>query len=58
MRHNSVGCQNRSHGHQSDPLTGECTHCSWETAQASYPAVVKAYQNHLRENHHDVWVRS
>ncbi|PSQ32287.1 hypothetical protein BRD06_00220 [Halobacteriales archaeon QS_9_67_15] len=41
-----------------EPLTGQCEHCSWHTAQSSYSAVVEAYHDHLRENHHDAWVRA
>ncbi len=40
-----------------EPLTGRCDHCDWETVQSSHSAVVEAYQNHLREHHHDAWVR-
>ena len=56
-RRNSVGCQTSPNDHQSEPLTGQCDHCSWHTVQDSYPAIVNAYQDHLRENHHDAWVR-
>jgi hypothetical protein len=56
-----LGCADHEtgpHRHQAEPLTGECDHCSWHTVQESYPAIVKAYQDHLREHHHDAWVRT
>ena len=53
-----VGCRANSHRDRSEPLSGECERCSWHTVQDSYPALVKAYQDHLRENHHNIWVRS
>jgi hypothetical protein len=59
MRRSENGTRGRGcHRTGSEPLTGECDHCQWQTAQSSYPAVVKAYQDHLREHHHDVWVRT
>jgi hypothetical protein len=53
-----IAVSKRPHRHPSEPLTGECDHCEWHTAQDSYSAVVVAYQDHLRKEHHDVWVRT
>jgi hypothetical protein len=55
---NRDGPETCPHRHQSDPLTGRCDHCEWYTVQSSYPAVVKAYQDHLREEHPMAWVRT
>jgi len=57
-RHERDGTAGNRRRQPSEPLTGECDHCSWHTVQDSYSAVVEAYQNHLREEHHSVWVRS
>jgi len=40
------------------PLTGSCPHCNWHTVAESYPAVIKAYHDHLREVHPDRWVQA
>ncbi len=41
-----------------DTVERHCPHCRWHTVTHSYPELVKRYQDHLRKNHHDVWVRS
>lgn len=46
------------HKRPSEPLTGRCDHCEWHTVQGSYSEMVKVYQDHLREQHHKVWVRT
>lgn len=52
------GYTTNCHRHSAEPLTGQCDHCSWYTVQDSYPKIVKAYQDHLRAEHHEVWVRT
>ncbi|WP_255595024.1 hypothetical protein [Haloprofundus salilacus] len=39
-------------------ITGRCDHCNWSMLATSHPEMVQAFQTHLRENHHDVWVRT
>ncbi|ADJ15067.1 hypothetical protein [Halalkalicoccus jeotgali] len=39
------------------PLLGRCDRCSWSVTAGSHSAVVKAYQNHLRERHPEAWLR-
>lgn len=55
------------HGHQcarqgrrdsAGPLTGHCEHCEWYAIERSYAAMVKSYQDHLREEHPEAWVRA
>jgi len=39
-------------------LTGRCESCDWRMLAGSYPELVRAYQDHLRANHPDRWVRA
>lgn len=39
-------------------ITGHCDHCDWQAVADSHPAMVEAYQDHLREEHPTVWLRS
>ena len=46
-------------GHQTaGPLTGHCDHCEWSAIEGSYAAMVKSYQDHLRDEHPEAWVRA
>jgi hypothetical protein len=40
-----------------DRLTGRCDRCEWSTVTAGYPELVQQYQNHLREEHPQAWLR-
>lgn len=44
-------------GHRTT-VSGRCDHCEWEALAASYTEMVKMYQNHLRTEHPDAWMRS
>ncbi|MCH7659402.1 MAG: hypothetical protein IH933_02075 [Euryarchaeota archaeon] len=39
-------------------ITGQCERCEWDVVAESYPAMVKAYQDHLRESHPKLWLRT
>lgn len=41
-----------------DPITGRCEHCSWHVVADSHSAVGEAYQDHLRDEHPDAWLRT
>jgi hypothetical protein len=43
---------------ESGLLTGNCEHCEWHAVADSHAAVVQAYQDHLREEHPTVWLRT
>ncbi|MCL7418120.1 MAG: hypothetical protein M8354_09815 [Halalkalicoccus sp.] len=49
--------RNRSVGVDEDALLGRCERCEWSVTAGSHPAVVEAYQNHLRERHPEAWLR-
>jgi hypothetical protein len=40
------------------PIAGRCERCEWETTTSSHAAMVKAYQDHLREAHPKIWLRT
>ena len=37
-------------------VTRDCDHCEWTATADSYSSLVTAYQDHLREDHPDVWL--
>lgn len=39
-------------------VSGRCDHCEWEVLATSYTEMVKMYQDHLRTDHPDAWMRS
>ncbi len=39
-------------------ITGRCEHCEWYAVVDSYPEMVEAYQDHLRETHPKLWLRA
>lgn len=39
-------------------VSGRCDHCEWEALSASYTEMVKMYQDHLRTEHPETWMRS
>lgn len=39
-------------------IPGACLHCDWYYVGTGYPEVVKAYQDHLRDQHPDGWVKA
>jgi hypothetical protein len=39
-------------------LTGTCDHCEWQTVANSHAELVQAYQDHLRDEHPTVWLRT
>lgn len=45
-------------GSRGNTITGRCEHCEWYVVVDSYPAVVEAYQDHLRERHPKLWLRT
>jgi hypothetical protein len=40
-----------------DVVTGACEHCDWRYIGGGYPETVKAYQDHLRAEHPQAWLR-
>jgi len=40
-----------------DTVERECAHCGWYAVAGSYPKLVERYQNHLRAEHPQAWVR-
>ncbi|AEH35493.1 hypothetical protein Halxa_0854 [Halopiger xanaduensis SH-6] len=41
-----------------DAVDRECDHCEWYGVASSYPKLIKRYQDHLRDEHPRVWLRS
>lgn len=39
-------------------LRGTCEHCEWAVTANSHAELVTAYQDHLREEHPDVWLHT
>jgi hypothetical protein len=39
-------------------LTADCEHCDWTASASSHAALVEAYQDHLRESHPKIWLRT
>jgi hypothetical protein len=39
-------------------LTAGCEHCDWATSASSHAALVEAYQDHLRDSHPKIWLRT
>ena len=39
-------------------ITGKCKYCEWYVITGSYSELVKEYQDHLRANHPQVWLRA
>ncbi|XVH31331.1 hypothetical protein ACNS7O_13185 [Haloferacaceae archaeon DSL9] len=44
--------------HVNGPLTGQCNHCNWYVIESSYAKLATAYQDHLREEHPQAWLRA
>ncbi|WP_143420409.1 hypothetical protein [Halorubrum vacuolatum] len=44
--------------HNDDAVERACEHCGWHGVADSYPALIRAYQAHLRREHPRAWVRS
>ncbi|MFC7068495.1 hypothetical protein [Halobaculum lipolyticum] len=38
-------------------ISGSCEQCDWFYLGTGYPEVTKAYQDHLRDEHPEVWLR-
>ena len=39
-------------------LAAGCEHCDWQTTASSHAALVEAYQDHLRDSHPKIWLRT
>lgn len=40
-----------------DTVERGCDHCEWHAIEGSYPALIKRYQDHLRDDHPTAWLR-
>ncbi|MFD1562240.1 hypothetical protein ACFR99_01475 [Haloarchaeobius amylolyticus] len=43
--------------HPSETVERGCEYCSWHAVDGSYPALIKRYQDHLRDEHPTAWLR-
>ncbi|WP_222919586.1 hypothetical protein [Natrinema sp. SYSU A 869] len=41
-----------------DTIERDCDHCEWHAVAGSYPDLIEQYQDHLRDEHPTVWLRS
>jgi predicted small metal-binding protein len=39
-------------------LAAGCEYCDWQATASSHAALVEAYQDHLRESHPKIWLRT
>lgn len=43
---------------ETGPLTASCEYCEWRARSTSHAKLVEAYQDHLRETHPKIWLRT